>query len=112
MFDAPLDFDVLLTDVHARDLRHDISNCLGIPYLSECNDHSVARYMAGVIWGPHNRLFASMKVSIGSGSMRNVHMILNTGSPQTYLCSETFGAFNITINHPNNPISVNINGVY
>ena len=113
MFDAgyaPLDFDVLLTDVHARDLRHDISNCLGIPYLSECIDDSVARNMTGVIWGPHNRLFASIKVSIGSGSMRNVHMILDTGSPQTYLCSETFSAFNITINHPNNPISVNING--
>ena len=34
----------------------------------------------------------------------------DTGSPQTYLCSETFGAFHITIHHPNNPISVNMNG--
>ena len=113
MFDAgyaPLDFDVLLIDVNTSTLRHDISNCLGIPYLSECTDSSVARDITGVIWGPHNRLFASMKVSIGSGPMRNVHMILDTGSPQTYLCSETFGAFHITIHHPNNPISVNMNG--
>ena len=113
MFDAvyaPLDFDVLWTDVNPSNLRHDISNCLGIPYLSECTDSSVARDITGVIWGPHNRLFASMKVSIGSGPMRNVHMILDTGSPQTYLCSETFGAFHITIHHPNNPISVNMNG--
>ena len=106
---SPLEFDVLLTDVHARDLRHDISNRLGIAYLSECNNNSVAQIINGIIWGPHNRLFVSLKVSIGTGRMKNVHMIVDTGSPQTYLCSDVFSSFNRLIMNPRDTISININ---
>ena len=113
MFDAqysPLEFDVLLTDVHGRDLRHDISNRLGVVYLSECENNQTARNVNGIIWGPHNRLFIPLKVSIGTERMRNVHMIVDTGSPQTYLCGDVFSSFNRLITNPRDAISINING--
>jgi hypothetical protein len=41
---------------------------------------------------------------------KNVHMLVDTGSPSTYLSNEVFASFDRMIYNPSNPVSVNING--
>ena len=39
--------------------------------------------------------------------MKNVHMIVDTGSPQTYLCNDVFSSFNRLITNPRDAIRIN-----
>ena len=118
MFDGqylPTDFDVLLNDVHARDLHHDISRQLGRIYLADYTDNSPVDDIVGIIWGPHKRVFVPMglfareKTRMGK-KHKNVHMLIDTGSPSTYVSNEVFSSFDKMIYNPNNHVTVNING--
>ena len=112
MFDdqyLPTDFDVLLTDVHARDLHQDISRQLGRNYLADYTENSQVDYIEGIIWGPHKRIFVPMIIKMGK-KQKNVHMLIDTGSPVTYICNEVLASFDRMIYNPSNPVTVNING--
>ena len=112
MFDGqylPTEFDVLLTDVHARDLHHDISRQLGRIYLADYTDNSPVDDIVGIIWGPHKRVFVPMVIRMGN-KHKNVHMLIDTGSPSTYVSNEVFSSFDKMIYNPSNPVTVNING--
>ena len=114
MFDGeyiPTDFDILLTDVHARDLHENISSQLGSNYLADYTENTENKqtdYIEGIIWGPHQRIFVPMIIKI-KNKKKYVHMLIDTGSPATYLCEEVFGSFDIMIYNPSNPMTVNIN---
>jgi len=105
----PTQFDILLTDVHARDLHHDISRRLGVIYLADYIGNNLINNVEGIIWGPNNRVFVSMIVKIGI-KQKNVHMLIDTGSPNTYICNDVFSSFDKMIFNPNNHVSINING--
>ena len=105
----PTHFDILLTDVHARDLHQDISRRLQVIYLADHVGNNCIDNINGIIWGPHNRIFVPTVVRMGN-KQKNVHMLVDTGSPNTYLSNEVFAAFDRMIYNPSNPVSVNING--
>lgn len=104
----PSEFDILLTDVHSKDLHHDIAKQLNHLYLSNCDYDDAVTHIDGIIWGPHNRIFVPMIVRIGDVK-KHVHFLLDTGSPKTYISQEVFTSFNKMISNPNNPVSLNIN---
>jgi hypothetical protein len=104
----PTHFDVLLTDVHSKDLRHEISHRLGVQYLAEHDADDDINEIKGVVWGPHNRIFVPTVIRIG-GQKKNVHFLIDTGSPKSYVSQEVFTSFNRMISNPSNPISLHIN---
>ena len=111
MFDEqymPTEFDVLLTDVHSRDLHHDISIRLKKLYLQDIDDDSIDK-TEGIIWGPNSRIFVAMVVRMGN-KRKYVHFIVDTGSPNTYISQEVFTSFGRMHPNPNNPVSLHING--
>lgn len=104
----PTEFDVLVTDVHSKDLHHDISKRLEKLYLSEAADDGTYDTQ-GIVWGPHNRVFVSAIVKMGS-KRKHVHFLVDTGSPSTYVCQEVFTSFGRMLPNPNNAVSMHING--
>ena len=107
---APLEYDVLVTDVHTQDLHGEISRRLGSPYLHSSDDDSPVDSVNGIIWGPNNRVFVSMKVRIRNRPAKNVHMLVDTGSPQTYLCQEVFKASNAEMANTRDAVNATVNG--
>lgn len=103
----PTEFDVLLTDVSSKDLHHDISKRLSKLYLSDITDDNI-NTTKGIIWGPNNRVFVAMVVRMGSKA-KYVHFLVDTGSPNTYICQEVFTSFGKMIANPNNTVSLHIN---
>ena len=111
MFDEqymPTEFDVLLTDVHSRDLHHDISIKLKKLYLQDIDNDNIDK-TEGIIWGPNSRIFVAMVVRMGN-KKKYVHFIVDTGSPHTYMSHEVFTSFGKMHLNPNNPVSLYING--
>ena len=108
---SPTEFDVLLTDVHSRELRYDISNKLNKLYLSDVvdNEDFNTGLSQGILWGPNVRIFVTMAVRVGALS-KYVHFLVDTGSPRTYICQEVFTSFRKMISNPKNPVSLHING--
>ena len=104
----PTEFDVLLTDVHSRDLHHDISVRLRRLYLQDIEDDNIDS-TEGILWGPNNRVFVAMVVRMGS-KKKYVHFLVDTGSPHTYVSQEVFTSFGRMHPNPNNPVSLHING--
>lgn len=111
MFDEqymPTEFDVLLNDVHSKDLHHDISTRLRKLYLQDIDNDNIDN-TEGIIWGPNNRIFVAMVVRMGK-KKKYVHFIVDTGSPRTYISHEVFTSFSRMHPNPNNLVSVHING--
>lgn len=104
----PTEFDVLVTDVHSKDLHHDISIRLNKLYLSDIIDDKIDN-TEGIIWGPHNCVFVAMVVRIGN-KKKYVHFLVDTGSPSTYISQEVLTSFGKMLLNPSNPLSVHING--
>ncbi len=112
MFDdqySPASFDVLLTDVHSKDLHEDISNMLDIKYLDIAESDDV-KESSGIVYGPHNRVFVATVVR-KSDILRHVHFLVDTGSPFTYICTEVLQSMGIHAPDPKTPIRVRINGM-
>lgn len=85
-------FDLPLTDVADDDLKRDISTQLGVQYLSESTPaQSGMKCNRGVVWGVNNRLFVPMSVGLDAEPV-NVHFLVDTGAPVTYLCRKALRA--------------------
>lgn len=104
----PLEYDVLLSDVSSKELHHDISRMLEKLYLSDITDDNIDT-TKGIIWGPNNRIFVAMVVRMGT-KKKYVHFLVDTGSPNTFICHEVFTSFGRMVNNPNNAVSLHING--
>ena len=111
MFDVaynPREFDLLATDVHSYELRHDISEVLGTAYLEDA-DTDGPKDAVGIVWGDYNRVLLAMVLRVGE-KRKHIHFLVDTGSPCTYVCQEVLDSFGEFVSKPNHPYSVYING--
>ncbi|RIB14959.1 hypothetical protein C2G38_2143803 [Gigaspora rosea] len=100
-------YDVLLTDVNSKDLHEEISELLKAKYLSY-SPASEFKEVYGIIYGKHNRIFVSLPVKV-KRQAKNVHFLVDTGSPSTYICEEVYESLKATIRNTSSPRSVLIN---
>ena len=86
------DRDCLLSDLNEELLFSEVSDLLGIKYLStfagECN----ITVASGVTYGPFSRPMVSLPVRIGSGMIISVHFLVDTGAPRTEIPLAVFNA--------------------
>ncbi|CAB4413447.1 unnamed protein product [Rhizophagus irregularis] len=94
MIDILNGFDHLLVDIHSKDLHEQISKRLKIQYLSDSSP-SEFKEAKGIFFGPYFRIIVSLPVQIKQ-KRKNVHFIVNTGSPKTYICKEVYESFGLT----------------
>ncbi|RGB43333.1 hypothetical protein C1646_749903 [Rhizophagus diaphanus] len=87
-------FDHLIVDIHSKDLHEQISKRLKIQYLSYYSP-SEFKEAKGIFFGPYFRIIVSLPVQIKQ-KRKNVHFIVNTGSPKTYICKEVYESFGLT----------------
>src|SRR6266498_4020162 len=88
-------YDILLTDVNSTDIHEEISKKLNIEYLS--NSYSAElEEVNGIIFGLNYRIFLSLPVKVKKET-KNIHFLLDTGSPRTYICEEALNSFKATI---------------
>jgi hypothetical protein len=90
--DLPEDYDVLLSDVHSKDLHNSISIELKSKYLNLCESKEIIREVGGILWGSYTRCFVSLPVS-NKEQTRNVIFLIDTGSPWTYISEEVSNLF-------------------
>lgn len=83
-------FDILLGDIKPSDLPTSISRVLDCDYLSPCQDEEVWP-VRGKIYGRNERLIMTLPVSWGDKCV-NVHFILGTGAPCTYVAETVLNA--------------------
>ncbi|RIB00245.1 hypothetical protein C2G38_2039764 [Gigaspora rosea] len=91
-------YDVLLTDVtdvNSKDLHEDISELLKAKYLSY-SPADEFKEVHGIIYGSYNRIFVSLPVKV-KRKAKNVHFLVDTSSPSTYICEEVYESFKATI---------------
>src|SRR5688572_19179302 len=88
----PSSSDVLITDVSAKDLHEIISGKLKEKYLSD-SEIEYDGDIKGIIHGQDLRLFCATTVKIND----KIKIVLDTGSPTTYLSEEVMNAFGLYI---------------
>ena len=97
LLDYPVssDFDILLTDIHEKEIVEKICPLFGITNLqkSTCNDY---KKIKGIVWGPLSRQVAPMVLEY-KGEKKDTVFIVDTGSPQTYLAQSSFNAFGLDL---------------
>lgn len=93
----PAAYDVLIGDITPQD-KCIIGDELGTVAL-EATEADVAFPIEGILYGAGSRIFIPLIVSKRGVSI-NVHFLFDTGSPCTYLRSETFAALGYGENIP------------
>ncbi|CAG8491204.1 361_t:CDS:2 [Funneliformis mosseae] len=88
-------FDLLLVDLRSKDLHEKISKKLQVEYLSE-SLHTELKEVNGIIFGPNLRIIVSLPVRIKQKT-KNVHFVIDTGSPKTYICEEVYESFKVIL---------------
>lgn len=80
-----------MSDLNETLLFTEVSDLLGIPYLSPFNDgdYDLAS-INGVTYGLFSRPMVSLPVRIGNRETRNVHFLVDTGAPRTEIPISTF----------------------
>jgi hypothetical protein len=105
---APNQQDMLLLDITANYLHHDLSACFGVQYLSVVpQDEELERYKTrtvhGTIIGNNKRFMVNLPCRRKSNRnyptspkaalpFHNVFFIVDTGSPHSYLCPEAISS--------------------
>jgi len=97
--------DMLLIDVNANDLHEEISKRLEIKYLSDSLPIH-ASDVRGTVFGRNSRIFLSMTLEMQE-KVKNIHFLLDTGSPLTFLSQEVLNSFGVET--PDRPLRVRIN---
>lgn len=104
--DAPIMLDVLISDVDSNKLHGKLSEILNKKYLSNTTQES--DNVEGILFGDFQRLFCTMTLNV-KGIVRNVHFLVDTGSPRTYICEEVLNKYNMHILYPDDPFVVKLN---
>jgi hypothetical protein len=89
-------YDILLTDVNSRDIHEEISKKLNIKYLSNSHSDVELEEVNGIIFGNNYRIFMSLPVKVKKET-KNIHFLLDTGSPRTFICEEALSSFKAAI---------------
>ena len=87
------DFDILLTDIHEKDIVETICPLFNMKNLQEstCTDFAKIK---GFVWGPCSRQVAPVTVGF-RGTNKDTIFIIDSGSPQTYLANSVLMAFGL-----------------
>ena len=93
------DFDIVVTDIHGDTIRK--IEIDGVKHLSLADSTCVLPYdtektMIGVTFGEHDRVLIRA-VLASKGKFVNAIMLVDTGSPFTFLTEETFEALGINL---------------
>ena len=97
----PVDMFNLLIGLNSKDLHEQVSERLGIKYLSDSSRKEL-KEATGIIFGPHLSIVVSLPVTIEKKT-KNVHFVVDTGTPKTYICDEVYKSFKVFI--PGSPSS-------
>ena len=89
-------YDLLLPDIRSKDIHEEISEKLRTKYLSDFYHAVELKEVNGVVFGPYYRVFVSLPVKI-MHETKNVHFLLDTGSPKTFICEEVYESFKANI---------------
>ena len=104
--------DIVLTDITAKFLHSDLSELLGVPYLSNAVDAqdnynvrgAAAKVNRGRIVGNNSRYMINLECrrdslhsrpgspKMGSKDWKNVFFLVDTGSPNSFMCAEAMEA--------------------
>ncbi|CAI2183790.1 15062_t:CDS:1, partial [Funneliformis geosporum] len=87
--------DFLSLDVRSKDLHEKISKRLKVEYLTD-SYHQELKVVSGIIFGPDLKIIVSLPVKIKQKT-KNVHFVVDTGSPKTFVCEEVYESFKVTI---------------
>jgi hypothetical protein len=89
---SPDAYDVLISDIQPEDLPGRISKVLGTEYLSPAK--LLPWPVSGKIWGTNRRTLITLPVSVAEMYV-NVHFILDTGAPTTFVADSTLEALHL-----------------
>ncbi|KAG0131906.1 hypothetical protein HOY82DRAFT_453268, partial [Tuber indicum] len=109
----PKDFDVLISDIGASQLKHEIADVAGIPYHSPATEqeaNTVVQVGDCFIYGPNLRTMFPAVVSNRSGKAFWVFFLVDTGSPKTYLSAQTSDLFGFPAIREDTPVHIRIAG--
>ncbi|CAG8483701.1 4018_t:CDS:2 [Funneliformis caledonium] len=105
-YDYPANmYDPLLIDLHSKDLHETVSKELKTQYLSD-TQLTELKEINGMIFGPNLRVIISLPVTIKKKT-KNVHFILDTVSPKTYICEEVYESFKLQFHTPIYQVFIN-----
>ncbi|CAB4424352.1 unnamed protein product [Rhizophagus irregularis] len=101
---------VMVIDVHdaikSEDLHKKVSEKLHVKYLS--NSAQELDEVKGNFIGDNTRPFGVMTMKI-NGQVKNIHFLIATGSPKTYICREVLDSFKLTIPNSNETFTTTLN---
>ncbi|GES93300.1 hypothetical protein GLOIN_2v1474342 [Rhizophagus clarus] len=97
---VPIALDVLITDVKSNDLHEKVSELLYKKYLS--NTMKESDDVKGILFGEFQRPLCSMTLEI-KGRVKNVHFLVDTGSPRTFVCEEALNSYKLFVTDPKAP---------
>lgn len=98
--------DILLSDISSSDLYRNLSKILNKEYLSNIIQES--DNVRGILFRDFQWLICTMTLNI-KGIIKNVHFLVNTGLPRTFICDEVLKSFNLHILFLNGPFMVRLN---
>lgn len=76
--------DCLLSDLNEKLLFTEVSDLLGVKYLSVFDgEDCTCGHGKGTVYGAYNRPIVSLPVRIGCGKPINVHFMVDTGAPRS-----------------------------
>jgi predicted aspartyl protease len=103
------EFDILLTDIKGETIRR--IEIDGTKHLSEVtSDDSHSSVLNGVTFGDYSRVLVKA-VLTAKGKSLNAIMLVDTGSPYTFLTGETFQALQVNLeDEPEDQAFVLVNG--
>ncbi|CAG8684494.1 27737_t:CDS:1, partial [Dentiscutata erythropus] len=102
VFDVEERFDIQLNGIGSKELHGEISKRLNIEYLSDYLNTKELKEVTGIIYGYNIAIFVSLPVKV-KHQVKNVHFLIDTGSPRTYVCGEVYDSFKITVNNSTVP---------
>lgn len=104
-------YDILLSDIVGETISG--LEIDGVKHLSSADDISPATLdsLKGLFFGPYDRVLVMARLSKKKKQCINAIMLVDTGSPFTFLTEETFKAIGINIqDQPGDHCDIQING--
>ena len=104
------EFDILLTDIKAETIRSLVlDGCKHHSEFEKYNQSSAPTVLAGVTYGDYQRVL--VKAVVAYRKALNVIMLVETGSPYTFLTEETLKAIGVQMeDQPSDHVFVFVNG--
>ena len=94
--------------VTSIELYGQISEALDVKYLSDASPTEKLDVVKGIVYGGRSQLFVSMALKMNQKT-KNIHFLLDTGSPLTYLSQEVLKSFDVIVERSDIVLPVEIN---